>query len=280
MSFRRRVCMGAVLPAVLCLSAAHGSGTPVSFSHELLDQVVSTFVDSAGNVDYAALERGRQPLDQYLDSLAVVGPRSHPERFPTPQHELAYWINAYNAFVLRGVVDAFPVASVMEIEEFFKLRRFLSSGDSLSLDELENQIIRPLYSDPRVHFALICGAKGCPELQRRAFSGAHLDAHLDAARERFMRQPRHVRIDRDQSVIYLSSILDWFGADFTGWLRASGATPEGRDLSIVDYLILYLPDDAAGYLRAHRQVEIVFVDYDWSLNARGETDAGASPAEQ
>ena len=274
--------MGAVLVAILCLSAAHGSGPPASFSHELLDQVVYTFVDSAGNVDYAALERGRQPLDQYLDSLAAVGPRSHPERFPTPQHELAYWINAYNAFVLRGVVDAFPVGSVMEIEEgeFFRLRRFLSGGDSLSLDELENQIIRPLYSDPRVHFALNCGAKGCPELRRGAFSGAHLDAHLDAARERFMHEPRHVSIDLDQSVIYLSSILDWFGADFTGWLRASGASPEGRDLSIIDYLILYLPDDAARYLRAHPQLEIVFVDYDWSLNARRETDAPVSPAEQ
>ncbi|MCH8199817.1 MAG: DUF547 domain-containing protein, partial [Chloroflexi bacterium] len=141
-----------------------------------------------------------------------------------------------------------------------------------SLDQLENDIVRSLYRDPRIHFALNCGARGCPAMTRKAFSGAHLDVHLDAARERFMQEPRHVRIDRDQSVIYLSSILDWFRADFTSWLTVSGASPEGREVSIIDYLILYLPDDAAGYLRAHPQIEIVYVDYDWSLNARSETD--------
>ena len=270
----RWICLSVPLFSILCLCVAHGSTSPATFSHQLLDQVVSAFVDSAGNVDYPALKRGRQALDQYLDSLAVVGPRSQPERFPTPQHELAYWLNAYNAFVLKGVIDAYPVASVMDIEEgeFFKVRRFLSGGDSLSLDQLENDIVRPLYRDSRVHFALNCGAKGCPALARAAFSGAHLDSHLDAARERFMRELRQVRVDREQSVIYLSKILDWFGTDFTTWSPAATASPDGREMSIIDYLILHLPDDAAGYLRTHPGVEIVFVDYDWSLNA-------ASPAE-
>ena len=256
--------------AIGSLSVAHGNSPPASFSHELLDQVVRSYVDSAGNVDYQALQRGRQPLDQYLDSLAVVGPRSHPGRFPTPQHELAYWLNAYNAFVLTGIVDAYPVASVMDIEagEFFKRRRFTAGGDSLSLDALENEIVRPLYRDPRVHFALNCGAKGCPALARTAFSGADLDSHLDAAQDRFMREPRHVRLDREQSVIYLSNILNWFGADFTTWSPAACACVDGGDRSIIDYLILYLPDDAADYLRAHMQVDIIFVEYDWSLNAQ------------
>ena len=258
----------------LCLSLplrSQGQKESTPFSHELLNRVLVAFVDSSGGVDYAGLKEARRDLDLYLDSLASVDPRNHPGRFPTPQHALAYWLNAYNAFVLTGVIDSFPVASVMDIEggEFFDSRRFLAGEDTLSLNELENQIVRPQYRDPRVHFALNCGATSCPALGGRAFSGDDLDARLDAARDRFLAGP-YVRIDRDESTVYVTKIMEWFGGDFTSWLTesAEGAVRDPGKPSITDYLVLYLPDDDAAYLRGHPQVKVVFEEYDWALNSR------------
>ena len=240
------------------------------FSHHLFDQVLRTHVDSLGRVDYAALKAARTSLDAYLDSLAQYSPDRHPERFPSPDHELAYWINAYNAFVIRGVIDAYPVKSVKDIKAFngfFRRMRFKAGGEELTLDEIENRIIRPRYQDPRIHFAVNCGATSCPPLENRAFIGANLDTQLDAAQKKFFRAPQHLRLDRENNRLHLSKILDWYGEDFTRWYPRDRGTPP-TEPSLVDYLILYLPPDAADFLRQHPDVEISFNHYDWSLNAQ------------
>ena len=88
---------------------------------------------------------------------ASTAPESHPDRFPTREHELAYWINAYNAFTLRGVLDAYPIASVKDafaLSGFFNRQTFVAGGREMTLDHLENQIIRPTYQEPRIHFAV------------------------------------------------------------------------------------------------------------------------------
>lgn len=99
------------LLAALGLLAAPVAAAP--FSHALFDQVLRQRVDAGGRVDYPGLKAARETLDAYVDRLAQCSPHSHPDRFSTAQHELAYWIDAYNAFVLRGVIDAYPVASVL-----------------------------------------------------------------------------------------------------------------------------------------------------------------------
>jgi hypothetical protein len=127
--------------------------------------VLRTQVDGEGRVDYPQLKIARAALDAYVDSLAQCSPRRHPGRFPTPAHALAYWVNAYNALVLRGAIDGYPVSRVDELgglDWFFRKRQLVAGGDSLTLDQLENQIIRPEYRDPRIHFALNCGAVSCP----------------------------------------------------------------------------------------------------------------------
>ena len=112
-----------LVPAVLCAAPL--------FDHSSFDQVLQEYVDDQGLVRYAALAKDRAQLDAYVDSLNHTSPASHPDRFPTREHELAYWINAYNAFTLRGVIDAYPIASVKDafvLSGFFNRQTFVAGG--------------------------------------------------------------------------------------------------------------------------------------------------------
>ena len=253
---------------VLLLVCASGARAAPPFVHELFDQVCRTHVDSVGRVDYGGLKAASSTLDAYVDSLAACSPHSHPDRFPTPDHELAYWINAYNAFVLQGVVAAYPVGSVKEImilNGFFRRMAVRAGGQELTLDQLENEIIRPGYRDPRIHFALNCGAASCPALEGRAFTGADLQARLELAAHRFAGDPQHVRLDRAGGELHLSKILEWYGADFSNWYPEE-RVPSSDEPALLDYLRLYLPEADAAYLRQHPDLEVSFNAYDWALN--------------
>ncbi|MSR81557.1 MAG: DUF547 domain-containing protein [Candidatus Latescibacteria bacterium] len=255
------------LLAALFLLVLPAGATP--FPHALLDQVLRTHVDAAGRVDYAALKQNPALLDTYLDSLGQCSPHRQPGRFPTPRHELAYWINAYNALVLRGVVDGYPVSRVDElggIEVFFRQRLHTLGGEQLTLDQLESQIIRPEYRDPRIHFALNCGALGCPALLNRAYTGEALDSLLDSRARHFAADSSQVHLDLQAGKLLLSQVLNWYGEDFTRWFPTTAAAPPAPTL--VDYLLLYLPQDQAARWRQHPGLEIVFSEYDWTLNDR------------
>ena len=200
--------------SLLLVPVALGAASP--FDHSPFDQVLQEYVDDQGLVRYAALAQDRAQLDAYVDSLGHSSPASHPDRFPTRAHELAYWINAYNAFTLRGVIDAYPIASVKDafaLSGFFNRQTFVAGGREMTLDHLENQIIRPTYQEPRIHFAVNCAALSCPQLENRAFTGSDLDARLERALTRFAQDPNHVRQQGKQ--LYLSKILDWYGEDFS-----------------------------------------------------------------
>lgn len=254
--------MGMPLRLGLSLLVCSSAVPAAPFSHGLFDRVLQAHVDTSGRVDYPALQASRAPLDAYVDSLGRTSPRSHPERFPSRAHELAYWVNAYNAFVLRGVIDAYPIGSVKDLaiaNGFFQGIGFVAGGQELTLDQIENQIIRPVYREPRIHVAINCGAASCPPLGRRALAGETLDTQLDEAMRAFARSPRFVRLDRPGSALHLSKILEWFGQDFL--------QPPERP-AIVDYLLPYLPPADADYLRAHPGVALVYDDYDWSLNGQ------------
>ncbi len=238
------------------------------FSHDLLDSLLVNRVDDRGRVDYAGLARAPRRLDLYLSRLAACSPARGPVRFPSEADALAYWINAYNAFVLRGVLDSFPMDSVEEapggLDGFFRVRRFVAGGDSLTLDEIENSIIRPRFRDPRIHFAVNCAAISCPALDARAYGAADLDEHLDRQARRFARDPMHVHIDNGR--LRLSRIMDWYGEDFVKWFPRHRLEEPPAAPTLLDYLLLYLPEEKARSLGAAGSVAVDFMEYDWSLN--------------
>ena len=260
---RLRIHIGVLIPL---LTACINPCAAQSFNHTSLDRVLQTFVDEQGRVNYSGLKANPADLNAYVDQLGRVSPASHPERFPQRADSLAYWINAYNAFVLKGVVDAYPVKSVRDIKlfsGFFSRIDFKAGGRTYTLNDIEHQILRKQFQDPRVHAAINCASIGCPRLSRTASRPEELDASLDDAIRFFIQEPRNVRIDRDGRGVYLSTVFKWFREDFLDWLtRAKGV----RDPSLVDYLALYLPEDDREFLLSEPEVELRYIDYDWGLN--------------
>jgi hypothetical protein len=265
-----------LLLAALALLAA-GCATPIEprprlpepggFSHGDMDEVHERFVDARGRVNYDALAADREGLDHYYLHLAMVSPRSHPELFPTREDELAYWINAYNAAVLVTVLEHYPIDGVGDVEAPLLLRPFLFGnarlagffvfqevtlgGERMNLYDLENDIIR-VYGEPRIHFAINCASVGCPFLPREAFHPRRLDAQLDRETRRFFASPEKLRIDHENRVLHLSSILDWFEEDFGGDLRG--------------YVRRYVAPDVQAELDRAAGYRVQFIEYDWGLN--------------
>ncbi len=251
------------------------------FSHELLDRVLNDRVDDRGRVDYAALAQDSSDLDAYYLQLSRISPDSHPELFPTRNDRLAYWINGYNAGALTAVLTHYPIAAVAEVKPpaalfflpeksgFFLLQRLLFGGESTSLYALENDLIRPRFKDPRIHFALNCASRGCPRLPNRAFTADTLEAELDRETRRFVSEDRNVRIDAAARRLYLSSLFDWYEEDYLSWL---GEKQPRKKATIVDYVALYLPPEKAALLDGDPPFTVEYVDYDWGLNDLALTD--------
>ena len=205
-------------------------------------------VDAQGRADYTALQKDRGRLDRFVALLAIVGPARRPSLFETDAHRLAYYINAYNALTMVNVLDRYPIESVRDVKnDFFYFTRFRLDGQEISLYELENEILRKRFGDPRVHFALSCASRGCPVLPREPFVPNKLDAQLDRETKKFLAVRENVAVEGGRPV--LSQIFEWYAEDFrpnpVAWIRAQGVPL----------------DVAAGTATRFRP-------YDWSLNDR------------
>ena len=223
-----------------------------SFSHELFDQVLQEHVDEKGRVNYTKLKANPEKFEAYLDLLAFADPEalSYNER-------LTFWINAYNALVIKGVVNHYPITSVRKVKlfnGFFSRLKFQAAGKMYTLNQIEHGIIRTEFVDPRVHFVLVCASSSCPPLWNRAYTAETLEERLETATFNFIRNPEQVRIDRSKRRVYVSKIFKWYDDDFK----------EGYD-GAVDFLADYLPSEDAEYLES-TDVKLHYLDYDWTLN--------------
>jgi hypothetical protein len=219
------------------------------FSYLDWGQVLERHVDDQGLVDYVGLAADRDSLDRFLARIAVVGPRTRADLFPTREDRLAYTINAYNACVIAEVLERWPLASVEDVKlDFFWLTRYPIDGEAISLYDLENDGIRAVFREPRVHFALNCASLGCPKLPREPFLGSRLEEQLARETARFLREERNVE-RASGNVLVLSQIFEWYDEDFSpsplAWLRA-----QAPDLD--------LPTTAT----------VRFRPWDWRINAQ------------
>lgn len=252
-----------ILFVLLVLAGPAASADGTAFSHEDWDAVLSRFVDERGKVDYAGLARDRATLDRYLAAIAESGPRTTPDRFAGRDHELAYYINAYNACVFAGVLergaDVDTVwGSMLDGYRFFMAKKYVVDGQSINLRNLENKFVRARYGDARIHAALNCASNGCPRLPATAFEADTLDATLNEAMTEFVTDERNVRVDHDSRRVYLSKIFDWFTDDFLDDEREAG----NRDPLLIDYVNRFRRDAKP----VPRDYKVRFLDYDRSLN--------------
>lgn len=242
--------------------AGGNEGAP-PFSHQALTRVLERFVDDKGRVDYSGLAADREDLDAYVASLAAVSPASHPDLFPTRQEAMAYYLNAYNAQVLVGVLRlGVEVESVWPTMwagyQFFMRNKFTLGGSKFHLKGLEDDQVRAQFKDPRIHAFLNCASISCPRLPRKAIAAATLEDELDAAMEEFVNSPQHLRLETEQRTVHLSKIFDWFDKDFLNHERAKGTARP----NLIDYVNRYRAPEA----QIPRQFTIRFLPYDKGLN--------------
>lgn len=232
----------------------------VAFDHGAFDAILARFVDAHGMVDYRGLKAERHVLDEYVGQLASASPRSHPALFPTSADRMAYWINAYNALILRAVIDHYPVASVTDImvaHGVFRRMYFPVGGVDMTLDDIEKGVLLREFDDPRVHFALTCASMTCPRLDRTAFHAEGLDARLDQEGRDFLNSPDGVRLAPDERRIGLSMYFEWYAGDF------------GKDH--VAFVERYQTSARRQVLAGLRGAAVYHFDYDWRLNDQAAT---------
>ncbi|MEQ8333853.1 DUF547 domain-containing protein [Nisaea sp.] len=239
--------------------AAHDPAGGIVVDHagwdRFLRQYVQTGSDGINRVSYGAVTpEDRAGLDGYIDMLAAVPVHSlsRAKQFP-------FWVNLYNALTVRVVLEHYPVGSIRDIDispGFFAdgpwgKTLVTVEGEALSLDDIEHRILRPIWRDPRIHYAVNCASLGCPNLMPYAMTIENAEAFLEAAATAFINHPRGARIEDGK--LYVSSIFDWFEADF-------GA----GDAGVIAHLQEHAKGELAAALKGLNRIEDD--SYDWRLN--------------
>jgi hypothetical protein len=237
----------------------HDPASNAKIDHATWSGFLSRYVidgpDGSTRVAYGKVSKeDREALDAYLANLASARIDAYAR-----DEQLAYWINLYNALTVRVVLDHYPVKSIRDINISPGLlqagpwdkKLVTVEGEEISLGDIEHRILRPLWKDPRIHYALNCASIGCPNLDREAFTAGTIDDQLTDAAIVFINSPRGVRI-RDGRIT-ASSIYDWFHADFGG-----------DDAAVFDHILRYTKPESRSTIRAIGKIDNVA--YDWRLN--------------
>lgn len=243
--------------AISAFRPGTGIGDPfdtTTWTDFLARYVVTDAPNGVHLVRYRAVSaEDRARLDDWIDMMAAVDPRD-----ASRDAQMAYWINLYNALTVQLILDHPDVDSIREISSGFlsfgpwDREAVTVTGMALTLNDIEHRILRPLFKDPRIHFAVNCASIGCPDLAAEAYDASNLESLLDEGARAYVNHPRGARFEGSR--LHLSSIFDWYRTDF----------PEGRS-GLYGWLADHAKPALADRLRAYdgnfRD------DYDWALNA-------------
>lgn len=250
---KARISAGALIAVLLfCCSAASAETL-----HQQWTDLLQRYVQD-GIVDYRGFKEAEKQLDGYLGFLAATDPEQL-----SADDQLAFYINGYNSYTVKLILDNFkngrPPESIRKIGGLlanpWKISFAVLGGQTYSLDNIEHDIIRVRFNEPRIHFAVNCASKSCPVLISEAYEGAILEAQLQDSTKRFLEDGSHNRLDGE--VLYVSSIFKWYKEDFAD-----------------DPLTFFLNHTGGSFRASLREkkeaIRIKYLDYDWSLN--GKTD--------
>lgn len=194
-------------------------------------------------------------LDEYLVTLSRV----NEARDATAQQRLAFWINAYNAVTVRGILREYPTTSIQNHVarvwgyNIWRDLKLMVGDRRYSLGEIEHAVLRRM-NEPRIHFAIVCASRGCPRLLNEAYSAERLEEQLSRNTLAFFADPTKCSVDTAQNELHLSPILDWFAADF------GASTP-----AVLQRIADWLPESAQAVAQS-KDVRVKYLDYDWNLN--------------
>lgn len=220
-----------------------------SISHNVWDSLLKKNVSKDGLVDYKGFIHDKVKLLEYTDLLS----NNPPSKKWKTEEQLAYWINAYNAFTVLAVVNHYPVKSIKDIggnipmiNTVWNIKFFKIGSADFDLDTIEHEILRKEFDEPRIHFAINCASISCPRLRNEAYSAQNLEEQLEEQAVYFMTNPTYNVITSNH--VRLSKIFDWFKSDFT------------KDQNIYQFLEKYTDvtfDDT---------IDFEYFPYDWNLN--------------
>jgi len=239
-------------PKVSGLQTSMITLTAAPVDHSIFDRLLKKHVNEKGLVNYKAFKSDEKELKKYLDMISSNPPTDKWSK----NDQMAYWINAYNAFTIQLILKYYPVASIKDIgskiqipfvntpwaSKFFKI-----GGEEMSLDNIEHGILRKKFDEPRIHFGLVCAARSCPRLRNEVYEGSRLIAQLDDQGTDFLNNPAKNAITPKKAS--LSKYFDWYKGDWNDHNKS------------VEYWV-----NQYSKTKINKDTQISFLDYNWALN--------------
>jgi len=255
--------------------------TRFDHKHSTYDELLKSNVDN-GKINYKGFVDSRDDFDNYLQSLGNITEQGY-ENWSEKQ-KLAFWINAYNAFTIKAIIDNYPIKrsftfigifyaprnSILQIPGVWKRLKFKAVGKDVTLDQIEHEILRVQFEEPRIHAAINCASIGCPDLMEGAYTADRLDTQLDDASVSFVNNPdKGVRISPDGKTVWVSKIFKWFGEDFyQSYNSENFSKRKRRDNGSLGFIVTYMQDEEAKTIIQGNDFKLKHLYYDWSLNER------------
>jgi len=222
----------------------------VHSSNEAFNNLLFSYVDSVGNVNYQGIIDSPFSFNEYFSFIEEISPVNHPEYFKSQNDEKAYWINVYNALIIKLMIDN-PNKDILDISifgVFIFSKKFKVGGQMISPNHIEHKILRKM-NDPRIHFAINCASKSCPPLGNRILIGKNIEKQLNQKTISFINDIDNVYISHEEETIYLNKIFKWFKKDFK---------------NVIQFITEFLIEDI-DYDRI-KNYKIKYYKYDWSSN--------------
>jgi len=265
--------------SIISYAASDGMSYTFDHTHSVFDSLLKSYVHDS-RVDYKGFIKSSDELNTYLTQLGFVSEKSY-ENW-TEEQKLSYWINAYNAFTIKAIIDNYPIKrsfslvglfvpsnSILQIPGVWSELQFRAVGKMVTLGEIEHEILRKQFNEPRIHFAINCASKGCPNLRSEAYRPDIINEQLESQAIDFINDPmKGVKIDHENNGVKLSKIFKWFGKDFitrygnTDLFNGRNATEK----AVLSVVVNYLQDqDKKEFLKGNN-FKISYLSYDWSFN--------------
>jgi hypothetical protein len=238
---------------VSCVAHGHALTQNKPPSHDIYNRLLKKNVDCQGKVNYAAFLKDTVELNKYLSILSITPPD---ETTWSKNEQMAFWINAYNAFTIKLITQHYPIKSIKDIGKGIQIpfinspwtiRFFKIGNEKMSLDNIEHGLLRKKFDDPRIHMALVCASKSCPILLNEAFDPTRLDNQLSQQAKAFLADPHRNKLSATTPSI--SAIFKWYEGDFT----KKGGT-------VINFINTYSTTKIAA------KAKISYMSYDWRLN--------------
>ena len=220
-----------------------------SFDHSLFTKVLKSSVNEKGLVDYQKIKEDKN-FTEYLSLISNANISLLNEN-----EKLAFYINAYNANVIKNVIDNLPINSPMDAKGFFKEKKFKVAGEELTLDEIEYQKVLKINS-VFPHFGLVCAAKSCPKILNLAYEGKMVIPQLNENAKKYLNDTNQNRLDKEYGILYLSELFKWFGKYF-----------EEKYGSLINFVSEFVNESDKKFLKENK-VKIKFLTYNWELNSK------------